>query len=97
VTVTAERHASTYRRYIYCFGSCIHFHIQVGEIFVETSYTLTNGGIEVRGSSTQNAQGRFIGWHELLTESWSSDFQFRTLRSILAQIGMRLKLRFSLW
>ncbi|MCB0182976.1 MAG: hypothetical protein KDE31_01865 [Caldilineaceae bacterium] len=53
----------------YCFGPYFHFNIQVGEIFVETSYTLTDGGIEVRGSSTKNAQGRFIGWHELLTQS----------------------------
>lgn len=55
----------------YCFGPYFHFNIQVGETFVETSYTLTDDQIEVRGSSTKNAQGRFIGWYELLAKDAS--------------------------
>lgn len=50
----------------YLFDDYLHFNIRAGEIFVETSYQATQAGLQVRGSSTRNAQGRFIGWHEHL-------------------------------
>lgn len=50
----------------YLFDDYLHFNIRAGDIFVETSYQITPVGLQVRGSSTRNAQGRFIGWHERL-------------------------------
>lgn len=50
----------------YAFAPYLHFNIKVGEIFVETSYELSADGLLVRGSSTSNAQGRFIAWTESL-------------------------------
>jgi len=38
----------------------------VSEIFVETSYQRVGNSLLVRGSSTSNAQGRFIAWSEVL-------------------------------
>lgn len=50
----------------YMFGSYFHFHLKVGEIFVQTSYEVTPSGLAVNGSSTSNSQGRYIAWHEAL-------------------------------
>jgi hypothetical protein len=50
----------------YLFDNYLHFNIRVGDIFVETSYERTDQGIVVRGSSTSNAQGKFIAWSEVL-------------------------------
>ena len=55
----------------YLFQPYLHFNLKVGEIFVETSYELGASGLQVRGSSTSNAQGRFIAWHETLAKSSS--------------------------
>ena len=40
--------------------------VAVSEIFVETSYQRVGDALLVRGSSTSNAQGRFIAWSEVL-------------------------------
>lgn len=50
----------------YMFGSYVHFHLRVGEIFVQTSYDVTPTGLTVNGSSTSNSQGRYVAWHEAL-------------------------------
>jgi len=50
----------------YMFGDYLHYYIKVGEIFVQASYQLTPSGLLVNGSSSSNAQGRFIAWHEEL-------------------------------
>ena len=52
----------------YRFDHYLHFNIRIGEVFVETSYTRNGNTIAVRGSSTRNAEGRFIAWSEALTE-----------------------------
>lgn len=51
----------------YVFGNYLHFNIRAGDIFVETSYQLLDQRIHTRGSSTSNAQGRFIAWSETLS------------------------------
>ena len=50
----------------YVFERYLHFNIRAGEIFVETSYQRVGDALLVRGSSTSNAQGRFIAWSEVL-------------------------------
>jgi hypothetical protein len=50
----------------YVFERYLHFNIRAGEIFVETSYQRVGDSLLVRGSSTSNAQGRFIAWSEVL-------------------------------
>ena len=50
----------------YVFERYLHFNIRAGEIFVETSYQRVGNSLLVRGSSTSNAQGRFIAWSEVL-------------------------------
>jgi hypothetical protein len=49
----------------YVFG-VLYFNIRAGEIFVETSYQRVGDRLLVHGSSTSNAQGRFIAWSEVL-------------------------------
>jgi hypothetical protein len=50
----------------YLFASYLHYYVQVGDAFVEVSYEIDGQKIHVRGSSTRNARGRFIAWHESL-------------------------------
>jgi hypothetical protein len=50
----------------YLFESYCHYHLKVGEAFVEASYRLDPNGLEVFGSSTKNAAGNYIAWHERL-------------------------------
>ena len=50
----------------YIFGGYCHYHMKVGEAFVEASYRLTDEGIDVFGSSTKNAAGDYIAWRESL-------------------------------
>ena len=50
----------------YVFGDSLHFHIQLGSVFVEVSYHVAGDKFFVRGSSTKNAQGNFICWSEAL-------------------------------
>ena len=48
----------------YMFGAYLHYYIKVGDIFVQASYQTSSYGLLVNGSSSSNAQGRFIAWHE---------------------------------
>jgi len=48
----------------YMFGGYLHYYVKVGEIHVQVSYQITSSGLSVNGSSSSNAQGRFIAWHE---------------------------------
>ena len=50
----------------YIFGDVFHYHIRVGDAYVEVGYCITERGLLVTGSSTKNAQGRFIAWQETL-------------------------------
>ncbi len=50
----------------YVFSDFLHFHIQLGPVFIEVSYQIAGGKMFVRGSSTKNAQGNFICWAEML-------------------------------
>ena len=50
----------------YLFGGYCHYHLKLGEKFVEASYRSTDAGLEVFGSSTANAEGHYIAWKERL-------------------------------
>jgi len=50
----------------YIFGDYLHYYVKVGDIFVQASYQAMSSGLLVNGSSSSNAQGRFIAWHEEL-------------------------------
>jgi hypothetical protein len=48
----------------YVFDTYCHYHLQIGEAFVEASYRSNADGVEVFGSSTRNADGNYIAWRE---------------------------------
>jgi hypothetical protein len=50
----------------YCFADYCHYHLKVGGAFVEASYRILADGLEVYGSSSRNAEGLYIAWHETL-------------------------------
>jgi len=50
----------------YVFDEHCHYHMKVGVRFVEVSYRSTADGLEVFGSSSQNADGNYIAWREIL-------------------------------
>lgn len=50
----------------YVFDSYCHYHLKVGEAFVEASYRGSGNDLEVHGSSTRNANGNYIAWKETL-------------------------------
>jgi hypothetical protein len=50
----------------YVFDGYCHYHLKVGDAFVEASYRSSAGGLEVFGSSTSNAEGHYIAWTETL-------------------------------
>lgn len=50
----------------YLFAPYLHYHIHVGDAFVEVGYEIAGLEVHVSGSSTKNVQGRFIAWHESL-------------------------------
>jgi hypothetical protein len=50
----------------YVFGGVCHYHMKLGEKFVEVSYMPGAGSVEVFGSSSTNAEGNYIAWHETL-------------------------------
>jgi hypothetical protein len=50
----------------YVFDAYCHYHLKMGDRFVEASYRPTPGGLEVFGSSTTNAEGLYIAWTETL-------------------------------
>jgi hypothetical protein len=53
----------------YLLAGCCHYYLQVGAAFVEASYRVTDSGLVVHGSSTTNAEGHFIAWHEELVRT----------------------------
>jgi len=50
----------------FVFARYLHYYLKVGEIFVQVSYQASATGLDVHGSSSSNAQGRFIAWYECL-------------------------------
>ena len=61
VDVSGEPVGHGYRFDAYC-----HYHLQIGDRFVEASYRFGADTLEVFGSSTKNAEGNYIGWKEVL-------------------------------
>ena len=50
----------------YVFDACCHYHLKIGDKFVEASYRADGSELEVFGSSTTNAEGLYIAWTERL-------------------------------
>lgn len=50
----------------FCLANACKYHIKTGEAFVEVSYHPTADRLEVYGSSSRNAEGNYIAWHEEL-------------------------------
>jgi hypothetical protein len=50
----------------YCFGDYCHYHVAAGSAIVEVGMRASGDALEVHGSSTKNAEGLFIAWHESL-------------------------------
>src|SRR5258706_2745598 len=50
----------------YCLANACNYHFKAGDAFIEVSYHQTEAGIEVFGSSSTNAEGNYIAWHEEL-------------------------------
>ena len=48
----------------YVFDTYCHYHLRIGEAFVEASYRSGADAVEVFGSSTRNADGNYIAWRE---------------------------------
>ena len=57
----ADRWATGTRFDAYC-----HYHLQMGDRFVEASYRFGADTLEVFGSSIRNAEGNYIAWKEVL-------------------------------
>lgn len=53
----------------YVFDGLCHYHMKVGEAFVEASYRAGAEKLEVFGSSTKNAEGNYIAWKEVLRQT----------------------------
>jgi hypothetical protein len=50
----------------YLFGDLCHYHMKVGDKFVEVSYRSGAEELAVFGSSSTNAEGNYIAWKESL-------------------------------
>jgi hypothetical protein len=50
----------------YTFDGYCHYHLNVGEAYVEVNYQSSADGLGVFGSSTKNAEGLYIAWREVL-------------------------------
>ena len=50
----------------YMFGDSCHYHMKLGDKFVEVTYRTADGELSVFGSSSTNAEGNYIAWHETL-------------------------------
>lgn len=50
----------------YLFDTYCHYHLEIGDRFVEASYRSGADSVEVFGSSTKNAEGHYIAWKEVL-------------------------------
>ena len=53
----------------YLLDDYCHYHLETGKAFVEASYRITGGRVEVFGSSTKNAEGHYIAWRETLRQT----------------------------
>jgi hypothetical protein len=56
----------------YVFDRLCHYHLRAGDAFVEVSYRNNGDGLEVFGSSTRNAEGKYIAWKQALCLARSS-------------------------
>jgi hypothetical protein len=50
----------------YVFDNVCHYHMKLGEKFVEVSYLAGVDSVDVFGSSSTNAEGHYIAWKETL-------------------------------
>ena len=50
----------------YVFDAYCHYHLEIGDKFVEAGYRASGNELEVFGSSTTNAEGLYIAWRERL-------------------------------
>jgi hypothetical protein len=50
----------------YLFDAYCHYHLEIGDRFVEASYRTNDETVEVFGSSSRNADGNYIAWNEVL-------------------------------
>lgn len=50
----------------YIFDGYCHYHLEAGDAFVEASYHFGPDTVDVFGSSTSNAEGKYIAWKEVL-------------------------------
>jgi hypothetical protein len=57
----------------YCVANACKYHIEAAENFVEVSYHPSAERLEVYGSSSRNADGNYIAWHEELRRADSSN------------------------
>jgi hypothetical protein len=57
----------------YCFNLYCHYHLALGDRFVQASYSLEGARMKVYGSSTRNAEGRYIAWSEDLTRTMDDE------------------------
>ncbi len=55
----------------YVFDGVCHYHMKLGEKFVEVSYVSRPDSVEVFGSSSTNAEGHYIAWKETLRRTAS--------------------------
>jgi hypothetical protein len=50
----------------YVFDDFCHYHMKLGDKFVEVTYRSSGAELAVFGSSTTNAEGNYIAWREML-------------------------------
>jgi hypothetical protein len=55
----------------YVFGDVCHYHMKLGEKFVEVNYLAGVDSVVVFGSSSTNAEGHYIAWKETLRHAAS--------------------------
>ncbi len=53
----------------YVFDADCHYHLHMGEAFVEVGYRSSADAVEVFGSSTRNADGNYIAWRETVRQT----------------------------
>ena len=57
----------------YVEDGSLHYHIRAGEAYIEVSYRKTGNELRIYGSSTKNADGKYIVWLERLHDVTSED------------------------
>jgi hypothetical protein len=50
----------------YWLGDYCHYHLEPGGRFVEAGYLVHGNGLKAYGSSSRNADGNYVAWHEEL-------------------------------